>query len=449
MTPRKTWPDRRAIWRWHFYAGLLCAPIVMWLAVTGSIYLFRQQIEAAIDAPYASLAVSSPQPASARAAAAVAAIPAGRLSVYILPQSATAATQVLVEASGEKHRVYVHPETLQVLKSVREDDRFMHVIFRLHGELLAGDVGSAIVELAACWAVVLILTGLVLWWPANGRLAGVLWPRLGGGGRIVWRDLHAVTGFWVSAFALFLVLTGLPWAKFWGDYLKEVRQITRTADGPQDWTNGAARPPSSARAMAGHGDHEMHSMHHMEHGLSPVAISTEALDQVVAAAATLRLAPPVLVTPPARDGAPWRVRSDAANRPLRAEAQIDPSGAVLGTRAFNQRHPIDQAIGYGIAAHEGKLFGVANLVLSLATAAGLVLLTASAMVMWWTRRPAGVLGAPDMMERPRFSFALLSAVGTLAILFPLLGLSLAGVFVIERIVLRRIPMARDWLGLVR
>ena len=39
----------RMLWRWHFYAGLICIPFVIWLAVTGSIYLFRPQIDAWVD----------------------------------------------------------------------------------------------------------------------------------------------------------------------------------------------------------------------------------------------------------------------------------------------------------------------------------------------------------------------------------------------------------------
>ena len=34
----------RALWRWHFFAGLICAPIVILLAVTGALYLFKDEI---------------------------------------------------------------------------------------------------------------------------------------------------------------------------------------------------------------------------------------------------------------------------------------------------------------------------------------------------------------------------------------------------------------------
>ena len=125
----------------------------------------------------------------------------------------------------------------------------MKVLFRLHGELLMGNRGSAVVELAASWAIIMIVTGLYLWWPRKAKtLGGIVYPRLGGGSRMFWRDLHGVTGFWISGLALFLLFSGLPWAKFWGDYLKNVRRLTGTAVARQDWTNGQSSTPYHDRA---------------------------------------------------------------------------------------------------------------------------------------------------------------------------------------------------------
>ncbi len=41
----------RAIWRWHFYAGVFCIAWLFGLACTGSIYLFKPQIEHWLDRP--------------------------------------------------------------------------------------------------------------------------------------------------------------------------------------------------------------------------------------------------------------------------------------------------------------------------------------------------------------------------------------------------------------
>lgn len=35
----------RAFWRWHFYASAIVIPVLLVLAVTGLIYLFRHQID--------------------------------------------------------------------------------------------------------------------------------------------------------------------------------------------------------------------------------------------------------------------------------------------------------------------------------------------------------------------------------------------------------------------
>src|ERR1700758_3649129 len=84
--------DYRTVWRWHFYAGLFCIPFVLWLSVTGSIYLFRPQIEAWLDRPYANLVIDGPRASpSAQARAAVAAVPGSTLHYYQLPTSAYSA----------------------------------------------------------------------------------------------------------------------------------------------------------------------------------------------------------------------------------------------------------------------------------------------------------------------------------------------------------------------
>jgi uncharacterized iron-regulated membrane protein len=65
-----------------------------------------------------------------------------------------------------------------------------------------------------------------------------VWPRLTLGARAFWRDLHAVTGFWVAGLALVLLLTGLPWADAWGRGFLAVRQEMGWMRGPVDWTVG-------------------------------------------------------------------------------------------------------------------------------------------------------------------------------------------------------------------
>lgn len=436
QTPGTRWYN--AVWRWHFYAGLFCIPFVLWLALTGSIYLWKPQIEALLDRPYDHLSASGPRLSSERqVAAALAAVPGSTLRKYQLAENDAQAVRIIVGKGGEETRVYVNPYTGAILKTIGEESQPMRLIFHLHGELMAGAPGSYLVEIAACWAVVMLLTGLYLWWPRKRRgLAGVLYPRLRGGKRVFWRDLHAVAGIWVSVFALFLIVTGLPWAKAWGEYFKEVRQVTGTLDGPQDWTIGGRAPES-----------DEHAEHHA-HAALPVRTGPGQLDNVVTAVVDLGIAPPVMIAPPRAAPGAWTVTSDAANRPLRTRLTIDgATGRILSRKDFGQRHWIDRAVGYGIAAHEGALFGVVNQLLGTATALFLMLLAVSGAILWWRRRPEGLLGAPIPLRRPRFGPVLILAIALLGLLMPLFGATLLAVLLVERLLLRRLPRARRWLGL--
>ena len=437
----RRWPGYNAVWRWHFYAGLFCIPFVLWLALTGSIYLFKPQIEILLDQPYAHVAGPGPRAtAAAQAEAAVRAVPGSVLHRYQLPETADQAVQILVgDASGET-RVYVHPRTLAILKTEDEGSRPMRVVFRLHGELLAGDPGSYAVELAASWAIVMILSGLFLWWPRGGRVAGVLYPRLRSGR--MWRDLHAVTGFWVSFSALFMLLSGLPWATSWGSYLKAVRAVAEGSAVKPDWAIGAAPKNHGTKSMMGeHAEHQGMTMAHP-------AISLEPLDRLIATIRPLELAAPVLIAPPTAPDQPWTAKSDAANRPLRTDLGLDgASGQILTRKDFAERRLIDRIVGYGIAVHEGQLFGLANQLLNLATAIGLVLLSVSSIMLWWRRKPGGALGAPPVLGGPPVAMGFVALLVALGLLLPLFGVTMAAVLLVERLVLRRLPATRRWLGL--
>lgn len=430
-----------AVWRWHFYAAIFCIPLILWLSLTGSVYLWKPQIEALIDAPYADVARGAGRASAARVAdAAVAAVPGSVLHRYQLPASPADAVQVIVGRNGVETRVYVHPQSLAILKTVTERDRLMPLIFRMHGELLIGDPGSWIVETAACWAIMMILTGVYLWWPRGARgAAGVLWPRLRAGKRIFWRDLHAVTAIWISALALCLILTGLPWANVWGGYLKEVRAVTGAVDGPQDWST--ASRVGTAKMLGDHAEHHGMTMDHPRIGAEP-------LDRIIAQVVPLGLAGPVLIAPPAGTDLLWTVKSDSGNRPLRTSLTVDGvSGTVVGRKDFAERHWIDRVVGYGIAAHEGQLFGLANQLISLIAAAGLFLTAITGAVMWWRRRPEGLLGAPVPLGRPRFGASLIAAIVLLGALFPMFGITLIAVVLLERLIFRRNSTLSGWLGL--
>ncbi len=436
-------PDYRTLWRWHFYAGLFCIPFVAVLALTGSVYLFKPQLEAFADRDVRTLSLSGQATsASAQVAAALQAVPGARVTAYELPWTPDAAARVhVMRAQGDKAIVYVHPESLTVLKVIDPGTRVAQFVKDIHGELLIGKTGAILVELAACWAIVMVITGLCLWWPRGTTgLAGVLYPRLNRGSRVLWRDVHAVTGLWVSGLALCLLLTGLPWTTVWGGAFKAVRSLGSPVAIKQDWTTGHE------------GEHAAHQ-HAMGTAVADGAEATAAApigyDAVVAQLLPLHLAPPVLVQPPREAGASWVVKAESQNRPERVELRFDAAtGNQTYLERFEDRPVVDRVVGIGVAAHEGQLFGLFNQLLGVVTALGLLTLCASAVVMWWRRRPDGVLGAPPVPAVPApLARALVVLICVLGVLLPLLGAALLAVALLEHLVLRSLRGLRSWLGL--
>lgn len=414
-------------WRWHFYAGLFVLPFILILSVTGSIYLFKPQIERWEERSWLGLGTAGAVSPDRQLAAALAANPGARFNHYRLPREAGDAAMVQLRlADGKLREVFVSPQG-RVLGSLDPDARIAAVVARIHGSLLIGRWGDWLVELAASWTIVMILTGLYLWWPRPLRFAGTLWPRLSLRGRPLLKDLHRVTGFWIAGLVLVMLASGLPWAGVWGSAFAWTRAELGWVKGPQDWKIGVDG------GHAGH-DHGM-AMPMAPHEAAGVGL---ALSAFVAKAGAEHMAFPVLVLPPRAPqafgpptGDVWTVKSAAQNRTLNRQVAYNPaSGAEVGRNGFADSHVIDRIVNIGVAWHEGQLLGVANQVVGVLTAIALVGLSVVGVLIWLQRRPAGGFAAPPTTN-VRLGWAVLGIVA-LGILLPLFGASMLAIMIVDR-----------------
>ena len=419
----------RTVWRWHFYAGLLVLPFIFFLSITGSIYLFKPQIDRWEERAWHGLSAVNRVSPDAQRAAALKAVPGGRFNSYRLPETSGDAAVIHLALLGDSgmRDVAVTPDG-RVIAITNPDDRLTAWVGRLHGSLLLGTSGSLIVEAAASWAIFLILSGLYLWWPRSRGLAGVLWPRLDQGGRVRWRDLHAVTGFWVSGLALVMLASGLPWGDGWATGFRFIRSQMGWVNTPQDWRGGID-------LHAGH-DHQAMAAMTPQEGL---AAGQRSLSDIVQRARLEGMPFPALLSPPGAkarfgpgNGRFWKLTSEAQNRSIIRTVRYDAiSGTAIDRQSFADKHVIDRIINYGIAWHEGQLFGLPNQLIGLATAIALIAVSLLGAWMWWKRRPRGQLAAPPRVEH-RAGWGLRALVIALAILLPLFALSLVAVLILDR-----------------
>lgn len=101
---------------------------------------------------------------------------------------------------------------------------FFATMFRLHRWLLDsanpnGDgpkIGKRIVGISTIIFVVVLITGVVLWWPrARKGLRRSLAIHFSKGLRVFWNGLHVAGGMYVVVIVLAMALTGLTWAFDW------------------------------------------------------------------------------------------------------------------------------------------------------------------------------------------------------------------------------------------
>ncbi|MDQ1152931.1 PepSY domain-containing protein [Brevundimonas sp. SORGH_AS_0993] len=422
----------RAVWRWHFYAGVFVMPFLMLLALTGAIYLFKDEIDQAVYRPMIRVAdapgVVSPDawlPVAAKAGQ-------GRVANVLIPRRGDEAARVRVDRpDGSQRTVFVDPHTGRVT-GVTAYGGVMETVKTIHSLSLFGSAMNLMVEVAAGWAIVLFATGIYLWWPRRRRVATVTLTATDIRRRPFWRDLHALVGLYVGGIVLFLAVTGMPWSAVWGD---QVLGFVRA----QGW----GRPPAPAAAKvwshAGHHDSPSGVGWTMEHAvLYGRTAHDPSLARVMAVADGQGLARPYVVNVPKSPNLAWTVarvtRQAEDARTLYIDGQ---TGAVLADARWAQFGLGAKAFEWGIAVHQGLQYGPLNRLVMLAGCIGVWLLAISGLMMWWKRRPPRLssprLGAPPAPPGARIRTAVLGIVLPLCILYPLTGLSLLAALLIDRI----------------
>lgn len=463
MTPAHPAPSNalyRAVWRWHFFAGLFVAPFAVFLALTGAIYLWKPQYEAWRYRDIFRVPVTAGQvalPADAQLAAARAAFPELNPLQFVPAAEPGRAAEVQFGSmrGPDRSSVFVNPYTGAVQGRIDDADRLMTTVSELHGTLLAGTPGQIVVELAATWAVVLIVSGLYLWWPRPFTVRGFLLPRLGAGRRALLRDLHAVPAVWLSLVILFLLSTGLQWTKVTGAWARWTAQAAgqwtpreTSASAHRSEVLGGWSPPVASRNTARQletvastppaGDpHAEHRARGAAWRDDPRRIS---LARVQAIAAERGVTDPYAIVLPNGPAGVYSIITDRNRAFSRTYLHLDQySGKVLADVRYKDFGLMGKFYSAGIIAHEGQLFGLANQLLGLVAALGVILLAVTGVLMWWARRPPGQLGSPAAGGILRTSRGAVVIAVLLALILPLMGATLVILLLVDAVFGRYLP----------
>lgn len=417
----------RAVWRWHFFAGLLILPFVVLIAVTGAIYLFKDEIN---DGLHRNLRIVAPQSVAQLApselvAKALEAHP-GTLKGYAPPASADRSAEVkIVGADGLKDTLYVNPYSGQVLGGLWDagfaGSPTLYVVRKLHSLQYVGWVAERVIEGVAGWMVLMTASGVYLWWP-RGQAGGIVTVRGEPAKRVFWRDLHAVTGIFVSAFIVFLAMTGLPWSGYWGKHFYSFSYAVGMGMPDGYWD----KYPVSTIPLKDTVDRAPWIIENQPTPLSKTASGVPAkLDDVVKTVESLGVAPGYAISVPTKPDGVFTASVYPDDIRQERVVHLDQySGEVLFDMTLKDLGLFGRLAEWGISIHMGQAFGLANQLVLLAALIAMVLMAGSGVVMWWKRRPAGTLGAPRLPANAQIPKTLLGMAVVAGLFFPMVGISM-------------------------
>ena len=404
-------------WRWHVIAGLISMPFVVLLSITGAIYLFKPQVEASVIEKYEAVTRArrkAPLSLEAQLQAAQKALGKRPTSITVTKNESSkeVATAFHVGRFSHKKTAYVNPYTAEVTGTFSPKNTWMYTVRKLHGELLSGKVGSLFIELIASWLVVLILTGMYVYWPSKNRgWKGFFQIRTQKGKRTFYRDLHSVLGFWISGLLLLTLAGGLPWTAVFGESFKKVQQITNSGFS-KEWMGMGVMSKNT------HINAEIVSLQQMY---------AHAQQQNLKGEVTLHL-------PNSRNQGVFSVSNQTF--PLNAQQKIHfdaYSGKTLAVLHWQDHVGVlMRARMWAMAFHQGQL-GTWNLVLMLIVSVLLSVVSSAGLTSYLKRKREGSWSLPKTPVNFKLQFGEITAIGMLCLFLPLFGISLVILYLYQQL----------------
>lgn len=310
--------------------------------------------------------------------------------------------------------VYVNPYTAEVLGSLPQAERFSNWSRKLHSNYLQNDSWRWLIELAASWLMVMLVTGLYLWWP---RTPQPFVPQAKVKGRPSWMQWHTFVGVTLSVMSAVILTTGLTWSKQAGDQIRWARDATGQA---------SPRIPAHFKSSASEGGRVLTWEQAMQ------AVRREAPDVQM------------LLMPPKGPEGFWRANQLDRDQPdRRFDLLLDAySGERLYFSGWSEQTAFGKATAIGIPFHRGE-FGWWNQALLFVFGVGVLFSIVSGWVMYFKRRKQGLSGLPSVMKGSWKSVPWAAWLGGAFMLLamPLLAMSAAVVVLIEGVIALKRPSA--------
>ncbi len=208
---------KKAIGTLHLWLGFTSGLVVLFLGITGCILAFEREIEL-LTVPYQFV---EKQDEPFLSPSQIKTITDKNLPDKTIHGIAYGGADKAIVASFYSldyyYLMYINPYTGEVLKTKNMADDFFRIVIDGHFYLwLPPAIGQPIVASATLIFVIMMITGLILWWPKNKSAAKQRFSiRWNAKWRRVNYDLHNVLGFYMTWIAIIIATTGLVFGFQW------------------------------------------------------------------------------------------------------------------------------------------------------------------------------------------------------------------------------------------
>ncbi|MEX6688576.1 PepSY-associated TM helix domain-containing protein [Danxiaibacter flavus] len=203
----------------HLWLGLASGLIVLFLGITGCMLAFEREIENVTQSYRFVQEEERPMVSPSKVKEiATTALPGKSLHSVTYEGGKKAIQASFYNADPEYYYiVFINPYSGEVLKIKNMNRDFFRVVIMGHYYLwLPPTIGQPIVASATLIFFIMLVTGIILWWPQNSAARkqrfSIKWSAK-------WRrvnyDVHNVLGFYVTWVIIFIVITGLVWGFQW------------------------------------------------------------------------------------------------------------------------------------------------------------------------------------------------------------------------------------------
>jgi uncharacterized iron-regulated membrane protein len=198
---------RKVLLNLHLFAGLVAGVFLILLGVTGSVMVFEDEIDRALNPKLTWIIPGGKRLTLTDVKSRLEERYPGRTIVgFSIPPRNDMAWGAALQSTApqEPLNVVFNPFTVDVLGTDSDRNNFVGHLHDFHLRLSMGEWGGFIVSLAAVFLLFLSVSGIVLWWPR--KLFSVSWP---GQPKQLNFELHQVLGIYISLFLMIFSTTAI------------------------------------------------------------------------------------------------------------------------------------------------------------------------------------------------------------------------------------------------